>query len=162
MRLRFDNFQTEKMACKDRLLSVPEGLSKFRLHGANTTSQSTLTPDVLEREQITFERVYQEQKKFLRNMYGEYVAEQLKELKFSLIVCHDRYLLSRFKGASKLERALLHRQIISHPQFKNFSSLQKWLFQWGEYVSDKTFHMLFLQVYGSNRLKILARRLIGR
>ncbi|MGB3653472.1 MAG: glycosyltransferase [Rivularia sp. (in: cyanobacteria)] len=140
--------------------AVQEVLSKFRLHGANVSSQSTLSQKILEREEVTFERVYEEQKKFLQKIYGEQVARQLKELKFSLRVCHDKYLLARFKGVSKLERALLHRQVISHAEFRNFCLHQKWLFQWGEYLPDSVFHKLFLLTYGSSPFKRFARRII--
>ncbi len=142
--------------------AAPEALSKFRLHGANTTSQTTLTLDILEREQITVQRIHQEQKKFLENIYGLDISQSLKDVKFSLMVCHDLYLLARLKGMYKLERAKIHQMIINHPKFSKWSASERWLFQWSEYMPDKVFQVFFDQVYGSTRLKYLVKRLMKR
>ena len=145
--------------------SVPEVLSRFRLHGANTTSSSTLTVDVMEREQIFLERMHQEQEQFLRNVYGAQVAEKLKGLNFSVGVRHNLYLLARLKGAPKSESREAHRQLVAHPQFSlqfGGSVHQRWLLQWGEYLPDAIFAALFQQVYGASRLKHLVRLIFWR
>lgn len=140
--------------------AATEVLSKFRLHGANTTSQVSLTADFLEKEQVTLERVHQEQKEFLKNVYGKQIAGSLKDLHFSAAVCHDRYLLARFNNVPKIERRKIHQQFVTHPQFSQGSLPQKWLFQWGEYLPNPVFKMLFNQVYGSSRLKGLIKSLM--
>lgn len=142
--------------------AVGEALSKFRLHGANTTSQTILTVDFLEKEQITLQRVHQEQKQFLENIYGPETAESLTNLECSLSICHDRYLLCRLKGIYKSERAQMRQTIINHPEFRKWSLSKRWLFQWGEYLSDAKFEVFFNQLYGPTRFKRLAKRLMKK
>lgn len=142
--------------------AIPEALSKFRLHGSNTTSQTTLTLDVLEKEQITLQRVHQQQKQFLKNVYGSEIAQRLTDLEFSLAVRHDLYLLGRFKGMPKIERSQMHRIIINHPEFFKWSISERMLFKWGEYLPDAIFPVIFYQVYGSTLLKRLKKKLIGK
>jgi glycosyltransferase involved in cell wall biosynthesis len=137
--------------------SAPEVLSKFRLHGANTTSFTNLTVDFLSKEQTVLERIHQEQKQFLQNFYGAKVAEELTDLKYSTAVCHDRYLLARFQKAYSQERREIYQRLINHPDFSNWSVAQQWLFKWGEYLPDKIFKVLFDQIYGSSHLKRLFR-----
>ncbi|WP_414622888.1 glycosyltransferase family 2 protein [Calothrix sp. CCY 0018] len=134
-----------------------EALSKFRLHGSNTTSQATLTQEFLEKEQLTLERVHQEQKLFLSKVYGSKIAQSLTDLDRSAAVCHDRYLLARFKGLHSQERREIYRRLISNPDFYNWSVAQQWLFKWGEYLPNKIFKALFDQIYGSSQLKRLFR-----
>ncbi|MEM9923972.1 MAG: glycosyltransferase [Cyanobacteria bacterium P01_D01_bin.50] len=142
--------------------AVGEALSKFRLHGANTTSQMILTADFLEKEQITLQRVHKEQKHFLGNVYGPEIAENLTDLECSLSICHDRYLLCRLKGMYKSERTHIRQTIINHPEFKKWSLSKRWLFKWGEYLSDEMFEVLFEQKYGSTRFKRLSKRLMKK
>ncbi|MBW4560972.1 MAG: glycosyltransferase family 2 protein [Mojavia pulchra JT2-VF2] len=142
--------------------SAPEVLSKFRLHGSNTTSQVTLTADSLEKEQVTLERVHQEQKLFLTKNYGAAIADSLTDLDFSVAVCHDRYLLARFKHLSKLERRKIHQRLVTHPNFSNWSVAQQWLFRWGEYLPDTLFQKWFDLIYGQSRLKRLVKWFIDR
>ncbi len=130
-----------------------EALSKFRLHGSNTTSQATLTPEFLEKEQLTLERVYQEQKLFLSRVYGSKIAQSLTDLHHSAAVCHDRYLLARFKGLSQVERKQIDRQLLTHPEFSKWGLSQKLLFRWGKYLPDQLFKVCFDLVYGSSKLK---------
>lgn len=133
--------------------SVQEVLSKFRLHGANTTSQLSLTADFLERQQVVLESVHQEQQQFLEKIYGKETAKRLKDLHFSASICHDLYLLSRFKDTPKIERRKIYHQVVNHPQFSEWALHQKLLFRWGEYLPNPIFKMLFNQLYGSSRLK---------
>ncbi|BAZ02150.1 putative glucosyltransferase [Tolypothrix tenuis PCC 7101] len=142
--------------------SAPEVLSKFRLHGANTTSQTTVTADFLEKEQVTLARIHQEQKLFLQKNYGTAIADSLTDLHFSVAVCHDLYLLARFKHLSKLERRKIHQQLVTHPNFNNWSVAQQWLFRWGEYLPDNIFQKWFDLIYGQSRLKRLIKGLIDR
>ncbi|MGB6297661.1 MAG: glycosyltransferase [Rivularia sp. (in: cyanobacteria)] len=135
-----------------------EALSKFRLHGSNTTSAAILTVDMLEREQITFERIYQEQKQFLTNVYGEQIANQLTDIKHSLVVCHNRYLLGRLKGTPKLELTEMHQRFTTHTEFCKRSIHEQFLFKWGNYLPDAIFKMCFYQLYGSSNLKRLFKR----
>lgn len=139
-----------------------EALSKFRLHGSNTTSQTILTVDMLEREQTTFDRVYQEQKQFLTNVYGEQIAQQLTDIKHSLVVCHNRYLLGRLKGIPKVELTEMHQRFITHTEFRKRSTHEQFLFKWGEYLPDTIFKMLFYQLYGSSNLKHLLKRMVKK
>ncbi|GAX44195.1 family 2 glycosyl transferase [Tolypothrix sp. NIES-4075] len=135
--------------------SAPEVLSKFRLHGANTTSFTNLTADLLNKEQTVLERIHQAQKNFLQNIYGAKIAEKLTDLKYSTAVCHDRYLLARFQGTYSQERREIYQRLINHPEFSNWSVAQQWLFKWGEYLPNRIFKVLFDQVYGSSHLKRL-------
>lgn len=137
--------------------SVSEPLSKFRLHGANTTSFTSLTADFLKKEQNTLERIHQEQKEFLRKKYGEQIALKLTDLKYSAAVCHDRYLLSRFQSTNNPERREIYQRLMNHPDFANWSLAQKILFKWGEYLPDKIFKMFFDLIYGPSKLKQLFR-----
>ena len=141
------------------IVPVSEVLSKFRLHGANLTSFTYFTVDVLERGLNTAEQVYQEQKKFLRRVYGAEVAENLASLKSSLVYHHDQYLLARLKGASKSERREAHQQLVAHPQFHftlTFDPMT-WLLRWGEYLPNAIFAVVFHQVSRESRLKRMAR-----
>ncbi|MEM7712007.1 MAG: glycosyltransferase [Cyanobacteria bacterium P01_A01_bin.68] len=139
-----------------------EALSKFRLHGSNTTSQTILTVNMLEREQITFEQVYHEQKQFLTNVYGEEIAQQLTDIKHSLVVCHNRYILGRLKGIPKVELTEMHQRFTTHTEFGKRSIHEQFLFKWGEYLPDMIFKMCFYQLYGSSNLKRLYKRLVRK
>ena len=136
--------------------SVTEALSKFRLHGANTTSASTLTVDVMEGEQDTLARIHQEQKQFLTNFYNPEIAQQLQDWRCSLTVRRNLYLIARLKNLPKYECSKAHKQLVNHPyfqtEFKN-SILQKLLLEWGEYLPSPIFTELFNQVYGWTWLK---------
>ncbi len=66
------------------IASTNEVLSQFRIHGANTTSVATITPEFLERELVTLERVHAKQRQFLRRVYGSFVAKQLTDLNLSI------------------------------------------------------------------------------
>ncbi|OUL31385.1 glycosyltransferase family 2 protein [Nostoc sp. 106C] len=143
--------------------AIPDVLSKFRFHRANTTSQLTVTPEVLQRDLAVMERVHQEQKVFLTKVYGAAIAERLTDLQSNLIVCNARYLLARLSGKSKNDCKEAHQQLITHPEFANCFNeflLQRWLVQWGEYLPDPLFAALFNQVYGSSRLKQLGKQLL--
>jgi glycosyltransferase involved in cell wall biosynthesis len=144
--------------------SHPEVLSQFRLHGTNTTSMVSVTPDFLEKDIAVMEQVHQEQKLFLTNVYGEAIAQKLKDLKFSVLVCNSRYLHARLTNRPKIERKEIHQYLVTNPRFPNhFNSLpQKWLVQWGEYLPNALFTALFNLVYGSGRIKRLARWLFKR
>ncbi|WP_315786694.1 glycosyltransferase family 2 protein [Fischerella sp. JS2] len=144
--------------------SIPEALSQFRFHGGNTTSQVNLTVDTLERGQSVGEAIHKEQKQFLRRIYGEVVAQRLTNLSCNLLCCHDRYLIARLKGLPKAQTKELHRQLVNHPQFYTCNSTphQKWFLQWGEYIPDPLFPLIFKFVYGSGRLKRWARNLLAR
>lgn len=139
--------------------AVPEVLSKFRLHGANTTSTTILTADYLERTHASARLVHQEQKKFLRNIYGTEIAEKLTGEQFNLAFCNERYLLTRLKNVSLKERREAHRQLITHPKFStiSWSKPHRWLIQW--YLPDGLFMVLFNQLYGPSRLKQLVKGL---
>lgn len=140
--------------------SIPEVLSKFRLHAKNTSSQLTLTVDFVEREQASHERVYQEQKRLLQDVYASEIAHLLTDLKSSIGYCHNLYILARLKGAADVECRKAHKQLIAHPQFDtqfNWSRPHRWLFQW--YLPNVVFTILFHQVYGVSPLKRLVRNL---
>ena len=140
--------------------SVPEVLTKFRLHGKNTSSQSTSTADFFEREQASHARVHQEQKRLLTDVYGSEIAQKLTDLQSSIGICHDLYIITRLKDACKVERTKAHQQLITHPQFDtqfNWFNPKRWLFQWD--LPDVLFTILFNQVYGVSPLKRLVRRL---
>lgn len=142
--------------------AVPEVLSKFRFHGANITSVTTLTVETIERGYNSSKLLYQEQKKFLKNIYGQEIEQKLKGQEFNLAFCLERYLLARLKGASKIERSEAHQQLIKNPSFSttfSWSKPHRWLFQW--YLPDVLFIVLFNQLYGSSRLKQLVRSLLG-
>ena len=139
-----------------------EVLSKFRLHGSNTTSQTILTVDMLEREQNTFERVYQEQKQFLTNVYGEQIAQQLSDIQHSLVVCHNRYLLGRLKGIPKVQLTEIHQRFTTHTEFSKRSTHEKFLFKWGDYLPDAIFKMCFHQLYGASTFKRLFKRVMKK
>lgn len=140
--------------------TVSEVLSKFRFHGANTTSLLTVTAERLEREEVVFERLHQEQKRFLTEVYGASIAKRLSDLKHSVLVCNARYLVARLRDKPGKERKQVHQQLVSHPQFHEYfgeALFQKWLVQWGQYCPDAFFVFLFDQVYGSGSLKRIAR-----
>lgn len=147
------------------IASISDVLSKFRFHTTNTTSQLTVTPEGLQRDLAVMERIHQEKKLFLTKVYGAVTAERLTDLQSNLIVCNARYLLARLSGKSKNECKEAHQQLIAHPGFAtcfNDFLLQRWLVQWGEYLPDALFVALFNQVYGTNKLKQLVRRLLRR
>lgn len=142
--------------------AVPEVLSKFRLHGANITSATALTVDAIERGHNAGKLLYQEQKKFLRNIYGTEIEISLAGQEFNIPSCFESYLLARLKRLSKKECREAHRQLITHPKFSStysWSKPHRWLLQW--YLPDVLFMVLFNQVYGSTSLKRLVRWLIG-
>jgi glycosyltransferase involved in cell wall biosynthesis len=135
---------------------LPQVLSKYRLHGGNIMAGSSISADFLERELARSELIHQEVKQFLRRFYGAEVTEKLTDIKHRLTYCHNRYLLGRLRGSPKLESREAHRRLVSHPQF-GWSGPEGWLLKWGEYLPDSAFMMLFHQVYGSGRLKAVAR-----
>ncbi|MDF5716696.1 MAG: glycosyltransferase [Rhizonema sp. NSF051] len=142
--------------------SVPEVLSKFRLHGANITSATALTVDAIERGHLAGGLLYQEQKKFLKNVYGTEIEQRLASQEFNLPFCFERYLIARLKHLSQKECREVHEQLISHPKFSATYSWfrpHRWLLQW--YLPDALFMMMFNQVYGSTHLKQLVRGFIG-
>lgn len=143
--------------------AVPEVLTKFRLHGANTTSLETVTADSMERSLVALERIHQEQKQLLQKVYGTEVAERLRDLRYSLAICHYRYLLARLKGLPSKQRREVHKHLIFHPQFStefSWSKPQRWLFQWD--LPDMLFALLFNQVYGKSRFKQLVKFVFHR
>jgi glycosyltransferase involved in cell wall biosynthesis len=134
--------------------AIPEVLSKFRLHGANTTSVAAITADSLGRSIAALELVHQQQKQLLEKIYGAAIAEKLKDLHYSLAMCQYRYLYARLKGLPSKQCREVHQHLISHPQFgKEFSWFKphRWLFQWD--LPDGLFKLLFNQVYGTSPLK---------
>ena len=143
------------------IVPVSDVLTMFRSHGANTTSVAGYTADILERELSNWERTHQEQKHLLRRVYGAAVAEKLKSLKSSVKYLHGYYLLIRLKHAPKSETSEVHRQLVAHPHF-GYSTPERWLLPWAEYLPDQLFAALFHFVYGSSRLKRLAKLMFGR
>jgi hypothetical protein len=144
--------------------AVPEVLSQFRLHGANTTSSPILTVDGMEKEQPTLARIHQEQKQFLTNVYGTEIAQMLTDWQSSLTICRNHYLLARLKGAPRAETKKAHEKLITHPKFKALFSdsvPQRLLFQWGEYLPNALFTTLFHQIYGKSLIKSVVRSLLG-
>jgi glycosyltransferase involved in cell wall biosynthesis len=141
------------------IVPVSEVLSKFRLHGANLTSFTSFSADILIRWQETEKRVHLEQKQFLRKIYGVEVAESLAGLEANVWHYHDRYLLARFQGVPKSQRKQVHQQLITHPQFHTAFVYKplKWLLQSGEYLSDVLFLAFFNQISRESGLKRIAR-----
>lgn len=140
---------------------VPEVLSKFRIHGSNITSSSSLTVESMERWLVILKQIHQEQKQLLEKVYGTEIAERLRDLQFNMGACHDLYLVNRLKGGSKIERKEVHQKLINHPNFNIFSLPQQWLFQLGEYLPNAIFKLFFHHIYGSSHLKQFVRWLIG-
>ncbi len=140
--------------------SVIDVLSQFRIHGANTSSVTTATPEFMERELVTIASVHQEQKKFLTSTYSTSVAASLTDLDSSIIVIHARYLLSRIRRKSKSERQNSHQRLIHHPYFRaQFNSfLQQQLLRWGELLPNSAFDFLYDQIYGTGQIKLLMRK----
>jgi glycosyltransferase involved in cell wall biosynthesis len=143
------------------IVGVPEVYSMYRVHGANLTVASSLTPNYLEREINVFKRIHNEQKQFLKNFYGDKVADQLRDLDCSVTYLHYRYILTHLQHKSRLETKEAHRQLVNHPQFNLIGSHQ-WLLIWGEHLPKFLFMGLFDIVYGSSWLKRLARLLVKR
>ncbi|GAB1545542.1 hypothetical protein NUACC21_82180 [Scytonema sp. NUACC21] len=139
--------------------SVSEVLSKFRLHGANLTSFTSLTANILEREHETAKRVHQEQKQFLKKIYGPEVAQRLAGLEANAWHYHNLYLLARFKGTPKSEIREIHRQLVAHPKFHQTFVYKplKFLLQWGANLPNPLFFAVFYQISRESELKRLAR-----
>ncbi len=139
--------------------AVPEVLSKFRLHGSNITSATSMTVGALERGHNAGISLYEEQKIFLRNNYGLEIEQSLAGQEFKLPYCFESYLLARLKRLPQKECKQAHRQLITHPKFSStysWSTPHRWLLQW--YLPDALFMMLSNQVYGSTKLKRLVKR----
>ncbi len=148
-----------------RIGALGEVLSKFRLHGGNITSVATATTEFMQRELVTLDLVHQQQKKFLNDIYGIAIAQKLTDLKYSFVVCHAEYLLTRLLHKSKLERKQAHQRLLKHPQFnKQFQGYlpQKYLLQSAEYLPQVLFNTFYQQLYGATRLKRVARLLNRR
>jgi glycosyltransferase involved in cell wall biosynthesis len=141
------------------IVPVSEVLSKFRLHGANLTSFTSITTDILVREHETAKRVHQEQKQFLKKIYGVEVAESLAGLEANVWHYYERYLLARFQGAPRSERKKVHHLLVTHPQFHAAFSYKplKWLLRWGESLPNALFLALFNQISHESTLKRIAR-----
>lgn len=150
-----------KAAFITEIVAVSGVYSMYRVHGTNLTVASSLTPSYLEREINVFKRIHNEQKQFLKNFYGDEVADQLRDLDCSVTYLHYRYILTHLQHKSKLETKEAHRQLVNHPQFNLIGSHQ-WLLKWGEYLPKFIFMSLFDIVYGSSWLKRLARLLLKR
>jgi len=145
------------------IAAIEEILSKFRLHGANATSAKTITPDLIERGQVSAKLVHEEQKKFLQDFYGSEIADQLTDQHQKIIFCHECYLLSRLKKESKAARAKAHQRLITHPEFNTTFSWYKphrWLVQYD--LPDVLFTFLFQQIYGQGHLKRLGKWLLRK
>ncbi|MBW4477269.1 MAG: glycosyltransferase [Tolypothrix brevis GSE-NOS-MK-07-07A] len=144
------------------IVPVSEVLSKFRLHGTNLTSFTSLTPDILVRELETAKRIHQEQKQFLRKIYGVEVAESLTGVEANAWHYHDLYMLARFQGIAKSERNKVHRLLVTHPQFNVAFSYKplKWLLQWGESLPNALFLGLFNQISHESAFKRIARLIV--
>jgi glycosyltransferase involved in cell wall biosynthesis len=145
--------------------AVPEALNQFRLHGSNTTSVASVTVEFYEREQITIARIYQEQKEFLTRVYGSDIAEKLSDWQCSVTVRQNLYLIARLQRVPKTESAKVHKMLVSHPHFQDLFGANMphtWLLQWGEYLPDPIFKMLFDQIFASGSLKRFARRFIRK
>ncbi|MGI8502902.1 MAG: glycosyltransferase family 2 protein [Hassallia sp.] len=143
--------------------AVPLVLNKFRLHGANTTSVAILTADSMERSLFALERIHHEQKQLLQKIYGTEIADRLRDLHYSLAMCHYRYLYARLKHIPSKQRREVHQHLISHPQFSTEFSWfkpQRWLFQW--YLPDALYGLFFNQVYGESRLKQFVKWLFAK
>lgn len=140
--------------------SIMNVLSQFRIHGANTSSVTTATPEFMERELVTIANVHQEQKNFLARTYSASVAASLTDLDSSIIVSHARYLLSRLRRKSKLERQNSHQRLVHHPYFRTQFNrfLQQQLLRWGELLPNPVFDFLYDQVYGTGQIKLLMRK----
>jgi glycosyltransferase involved in cell wall biosynthesis len=141
------------------IVPVSEVLSKFRLHGANLTSFTSFTADLLVQGLETAKRIHQEQKQFLRKIYSAELAESLVDLEANAWHYHDRYLLAQFQNAPKSERREIHRLLVSHPQFHTAFGYKplKWLLQWGENLPNAVFLALFHQLCSESKLKRVAR-----
>lgn len=139
--------------------SVPEVLSMFRLHGANTTSFLAVKPKHLEQQLELGERIHTEQEHFLTNVHGAETARDLTALNSSLEYLHYRYLLTRLRGMSKHEKGESHQQLIAHPQFEQLGR-ERWLLRQGKYLPDSLFAPLFRLVYWPNPIKRLVKLLI--
>ncbi|MBW4446571.1 MAG: glycosyltransferase [Spirirestis rafaelensis WJT71-NPBG6] len=144
------------------IVPVSEVLSHFRLHGTNLTSFTSLTADILVRELETAKRIHQEQKQFLRKIYGLEVAESLTGVEANAWHYHDLYMLARFQGVAKSERKKVHRLLVTHPQFHAAFSYKplKWLLQFGESLPNAVFLALFNQIFHESTLKRIARLIV--
>ncbi|MDF5720860.1 MAG: glycosyltransferase [Rhizonema sp. PD37] len=144
------------------IVPVSQVLSKYRLHGANLTSFTSITADILVRELETAKRVHQEQEQFLRKIYGGEVAESLTGVEANAWHYHDRYMLARFQGIPKSERREVHRLLVTHPQFDKAFRYKplKWLLRWGENLPSPLFLALFAQISHESKLKRIARLIL--
>ncbi len=143
------------------IVPVPEVLTKFRLHGANTTSAKGYTLDSLERDVSNWERTHQEQKQLLNRVYGIEVAQRLTGLESSVKYLHTRYLMIRLKRAHKSETRKVHQQLTAHPDFGT-SAPERWILPWAEYLPNAFFPAVFNLVYGQSQLKRLVKLMFGK
>ena len=144
------------------IVPVPEVLTKFRLHGSNTTSLNRYTLDTLERDISNWERTHQEEKQLLNRVYSTEVAEQLTGLEHSVKYLHIRYLMLRLQGIHKRsEIRKAHQQLTAHPHFGG-SAPERWILPWAEYLPDALFPALFNLVYGHSWIKSLVKLIFDK
>jgi len=138
------------------IVPVPEALTKFRLHGSNTTSSKGYTLDSLERDVSNWERTHQEQKQLLNRVYGTEVAERLTGLERSVKYLHVRYLMLRLQGVQRSETRKAHQQLTAHPHFGS-SAPERWILPCAEYLPNALFLTVFNLVYGQSQIKRLVK-----
>ena len=143
------------------VVPVAETLTLYRLHGKNLSGTLSVTIEDFQKGQHIFERVHQEQKRFLTNVFDRKTADRLKELTFSFAYLQNTYLLTRLKSESNSSSREVHGQLIAHPQFGK-SPIDRWLLRRGEDLPIALFNLLFHFAYGSSWLKRLVKQVITR
>lgn len=143
------------------IVPILEVLTKFRLHGSNTTSTKGYTLETLERDVSNCERTHREQKQLLNRLYGTEVANQLTGLESSVKYLHIRYLMIRLKQAHRSETSKLHQQLTAHPDF-GCSAPERWILPWAEYIPNAFFPAVFNLVYGQSQFKRLVKLMFDK
>jgi glycosyltransferase involved in cell wall biosynthesis len=132
------------------IISVPEVLYEYRMHGRNNGNISEMGPEHLERELQVYQEMWKLQRTYLAGIHPQ-LSAGLVSLESNQHVSTVRYLKARlerdFVQAERSRKAMRPAEWLEEPM------LRRWFWKVAPYMPDPIFRQAIQLLFSQNRVK---------
>jgi hypothetical protein len=132
------------------IVSLPDVLCEYRLHGKNNGNICEITPEHLARELQVYQEMWKLQRAYLAGIHPR-LSASLVTLEFNQHVATVKYLKARLEcdvdGAQRSRRIMRPKEWLEEP------ALRRWFWRTAPYMPDAVFRPAVKLLFSQNRLK---------